>query len=224
MENWVTGIRKDIPIYESPEVILKNARGMDLETREFICSDVYDSVGTSNVQELFTKDLTHVGDNLYGTKAVAYIDDTGEIHFGFFTESDITHHPQIGAQLAGVDSTWSDDTLQTLFHGNFDPDNPSQEITSLLQREFGFDFMFDKSTRKIVRIRMQSGITNAQRYYHTPLRKETVEDVLINMFDRIDPNLLHPKYQNLNWMDDPQLLRDIILPSLNIQFIMDIII
>ena len=93
-----------------------------------------------------------------------------------------------------------------VFYGSYHSNNPSDEIITLFQREFGFDYMIDKSTGKIIQVRMDSGITGAQRYYKIPLDRKLVEDVVIEMFERIDPDLLDPKYYNLKWMENHTLL------------------
>ncbi len=182
--------------FENP-VKLGDARGLDGKI-----SPLYDRVGKKNSDEVFQLSLEQsLGPNIYGGKAVAYIQDDGSISIAFLTETGKTHHQQALGTLIGGEKG------KLVYDGKFN----DARIADLPNRAFGFEFQFDKKTHKIVGINHKSQITTIQIGKGVggwKLKQDTLTIVEQELLNRIDPELFDNSFFEKpvdKWVNEKEL-------------------
>jgi len=212
--NMILGNRwKNPRIIGSVEAIEKNNLGEIVGVRTI--SNIQDAVSRSNVDEIFTNQLRGQSgtENIFGTKAVVYKNNKNEYVVAFSTESINTHHSHIGAELAKLDG-WDPELARQFSERGYYGKN-----RQLLERESGFQLIFDKETGKITNIEMSSTMTGAQIGENIRFDESEIDRRIEALFNSIEPNLLNNELINSNWLRNPELLERI-KPKILIKFIL----
>lgn len=196
----IPSIPKELPTphvgkVERPQVVSQ------VDGYEGTKSNLYDRVDASNVDEVFQNKIEKLGPDIYGAKAVAYIEDDGTLKIVFLTESDKTHHRHaLGTIIGGKKG-------DLVYNGKYD----NILIADLPDRAFGFEFQYDRSTGKIVGMQASSQMSNLQRSKGATgwrLNENAVDFVEQELFNRIDVSLIDEALfdRSLNqWVDRTRL-------------------
>ncbi len=164
-------------------------------------SNLYDSIAPENVEEIFQNKLEFLGEDIYGGKAVAYIQDDGTVKVVFLTESDKTHHRHALGTIIGNEKG------DLVYNGQYD----NYLIADLPNRAFGFEFQYDQSKGKIIGIQASSQITNLQKgkgITGWKLSDQVVEYVEQEMLEKIDLDLIDESLVDRpmeQWVDNSRL-------------------
>ena len=187
-----------------PRAIIEGFEAVDLRTGKRTTGNLYDKIDKTNIDEIFTDLSETLGEGVTGTKVVVYRNKEGKNVVVFFTPD--LHHSYVGAKLAELDG-WDKVDVDRFYA------LPGVSSDELLGRELGLELILNPKTGKI-EITMSSGITNAQRSSSRQIKfdQDVIDSAINDVIDRIDPDLLDPRYKDFRWLDDP-VLREQIRPS-----------
>lgn len=165
-------------------------------------SYLYDRVSRNNIDEIFQFNLEEkFGPNIFGGKAVAYINDDGSVSIAFMTESERTHHRHALGTIIGGEKG------RLVYNGEYD----NYLISDLTSRAFGFEFQYDTLSGKIIGMQESSQITNLQKNRGVggwTLQRSVVENIEKKLLEKIDPELFDDSLfvKPINeWIDKSEL-------------------
>ena len=150
--------------------------GANPSTGEVSKGNLYSKIGESNLEEVFQTPLPGVGPDIYGTKAVVYIDDYGNPQVAFLTETVNTHHRHVLAFLIGGE------TGENVYGGEYTGD--------VLYRSQGYELQYDRAKGQIIGVKRDSQITTQQISRNIMLDKFMVDKMDNALLGNIDDKML----------------------------------
>jgi hypothetical protein len=181
-----------IPVKNNPSLIsavIGLNPNMPLSVEAVSLSNLYSKIELKNLDEIIQTPLPNLGPDIYGTKAVAYVDDYGLPKIAFLTETVNTHHRHALAVLVGGEKG------QYIYDGNYDL------TADVLARSTAYELQYDRTTGQIIGIKRDAQTVKEQVRRNIKIQKGLIDMMDDAFLENIDESIL----ENLISSDQPMI-------------------